>query len=936
MRPADALTQPKRLLNLIKRLEPGAHVVDVSRGTAQIVGGLLLPSPVDPGSSIAYFVAADVPSARGGAEKRWWSENREEIERCTEGHHTSDITVVFPGNWPRNVWRTGTSHNSRVRLVSSTYHLWVDRLKQHDQEGKLDEGKRQALTTKLAGSVDAENEKRYTRPALYPALSRDGSDSDAAIRALLAEPADPLPGLTVLFGPGGIGKSFFLRHMASQLGRLSCRDPLTGIPVYAELPLLLHTDALETWLAKQGIRLPIDAIRALIEEGVIVPVLDALDELVRGQAREGSRQFLAHLRDVIGGRAKGVLSSRDYYLNLDPLVTQELGSAALLSVGFFDRPGRRRYVQMRTGLQDDHAAKWTSRLESQAAEALNGAAESEIEPLVGHPLFLDAFCQMIMDIPASRRASGADTFQLRSPDIFGEIVDSVLRREHEDKFLPAWHAQSSHQRMSGEWKDPFTPQRQTRVLREIVLQIARSGGAEALRRSQDDPSYKDIRHGLFVFGADAEQNDDVTATLRTIIESVLGKPATEPTVHESEVEETCEQAVTTLIDAFRSHTLADTEPGRPGTLVFATRHRAYFDYLLAQAVLDELILALDQDRGLDEDFVLWAIEHNIIEHSEHGDAPPFASCLDFVLWHRTAVEKASEAALRYLSSATDDSDFSDELASYVVSLGLALILRKGQQVGRISLSNLEVSSGRNAAVIRIVSDIVPTISGLSISSTSFPALCLNETNLNDVEFRDVDMGTLEIADSSWRRVTADLEVERVRFRGRVDLESCVLTFGSQMPMIDIVWDPSTRLTLWNCTLDRPVLEYLTQQAKLAASTVILRDCTALPETEDVVYSPGRQFVNRLVALCRKHRHQEYGVFRFKLLGRSLATSSSFSTILGVLAKHKVIANAGDDIIKLTHEAENQRFSAKSMPGQRPFEEVAGFWTPIIADLDDVI
>jgi hypothetical protein len=381
--------------------------------------------------------------------------------------------------------------------VSSVYHLWVDRLKQHDAEGRLDDTKRRSLVTRLAGSVQTEDERRYTPPALYAARD-SGGNTEIGLKALLSEPADPQPGLTVLFGPGGIGKSFFLRHMSSQLGRHSCREPLSGIPVYAELPLLLHTDALETWLSSQGIRLPLDAIRVLVEDGVIVPVLDALDELVRGQAREGSRQFLRHLREITGPLTRGVLSSRDYYLNLDPLVPNELGDkATLLSIGFFDRPGRRRYVQVRTSLQYDHAARWISRLESQAAEALNGADDSEIEPLIGHPLFLDAFCQMIMDIPPERRASEVESFQLRSPDIFGEIVDRVLRREHDEKFLPAWHTQGNHQRMSGDWKDPFTPALQKQVFREIVLETARSGGTEALKRSHDDPRYKDIRHGAF-------------------------------------------------------------------------------------------------------------------------------------------------------------------------------------------------------------------------------------------------------------------------------------------------------------------------------------------------------------------------------------------------------------------------------------------------------
>ena len=435
---------------------------------------------------------------------------------------------------------------------------------------------------------------------------------DEAISALLAEPPDAPVGLTVIFGPGGIGKSFFLRKIAAGMAQRSIRDATSGIPVYAELPLLLHTDALETWLSAQGLgRLPLDAIRALIEEGVVVPVLDALDELVRGQARDGSRQFLAQLKHTVGRRARGVLSSRDYYLHLDPLVPAVLGdSAQYLTVGFFDKLGRRRYVQVRTGLPPEHASRWAGQLESQAAETLIGATEEEIEALIGHPLFLDAFCQMITDFREEERAREADKFELRSMDIFDQIVGQILEREYKDKFLKAWQKSPGPQ-LTGRWNDPFTPELQRRVLRELVLKVAFDGGAEASRRGDDQKAshhedYKRLRHGLFTFSYGiSEDAGNGNAVLGEIIQEVLGPPEIAPEVSETEAEAVRVDAVRTLVAAFKSHTLADTQAGQLDTLVFATRHRAYFDYILAAAVLDKLIESLHPGAGgIDEDFVL--------------------------------------------------------------------------------------------------------------------------------------------------------------------------------------------------------------------------------------------------------------------------------------------------------------------------------------------
>lgn len=224
---------------------------------------------------------------------------------------------------------------------------------------------------------------------------------------------------------------------------------------------------------------------------------------------------------------------------------------------------------MRTGLREDHASRWANQLERQAAEALIGAVDEEIEALIGHPLFLDAFCQMITDIPVERRATEADKFQLRSPDIFGEIVERVLRREHREKFLPAWESQGLGRQLAEPWNDPFTPELQSKVLRELVLKAARDGGGEALRRGLDDIRYQRLRYGLFTFSLGMPESRSAPEVLGDIIQQVLGKPKTSPHVPESEAEAVSAQAVQELVGAFRSHTLADTQPDQPETLVFA-------------------------------------------------------------------------------------------------------------------------------------------------------------------------------------------------------------------------------------------------------------------------------------------------------------------------------------------------------------------------------
>ncbi len=552
---------------------------------------------------------------------------------------------------------------------------------------------------------------------------------------------------------------------------------------------------------------------------------------------------------------------------------------------------------------------------------------------------------MIVDIPEARRAAGATDFQLRSPDIFGEIVNRVLKREHEEKFLPGWRSQGLDQHLVGVWKDPFGPDSQRRILRDLVLAAARDGGAEAIRHAPDDPRYQRLRHGLFAFGHQSSQpvgpqgdNADASAViLGEIVQTVLGEPATEPHVPESEADAIRRQAVDEVVAALRSHTLADTQPRPPESLVFATRHRAYFDYLLAEAVLEEMV---SPPHGgavrIDENFVLWCLEHNIVEHGEGGEAPPFASCLDFVLWHRKSLAKAVAAAEEYLSLPSDTEGFSEELASYLCSFGLALLLRYSQLRGGVVLPGIDTASQRGCT-IRILPDLVPTISQLRVESCHFPRLALHDVDLDKVAIVDTILGALEVGNSTWRGVEVAVDVNALLFHGRVELDDCTLEIQcpDDVP-IEIEWTPATRLSLRRCRLNVELYDSLREAAQISGGAIQLVECAPIEYEERVRYSPGRQFVNRLVNLARKHGHAEYAVFREKLKGRSRATTVSFTEMLAILAQKGVIESPNDQMIRLTPAGEKARFSGKAAPGQRSYEDVAEFWGPIVELLDEAL
>ena len=259
MERCHALVDAAALASLLQRLEPDGEVVET--GSALFAGCVAVRSQEDPGKKALYVVAAELPEARADGGARWLKENRRAFEAlATKG--VSTLTVVFPGDWPTSPQRFRQGSTS-VRFVSAAHHLWADRLRLHDDRGDLDQQKRRAFLANLGAGWSQEEERQYTEAALRAVL--DGAQEQVEAReGLLRGRPDVRAGrVTVVYGPGGIGKTFFLRRVADRMTREALDDPLVGVPVFAELPLLLYTDALETWLSNHGVRLRLEQIRAL-------------------------------------------------------------------------------------------------------------------------------------------------------------------------------------------------------------------------------------------------------------------------------------------------------------------------------------------------------------------------------------------------------------------------------------------------------------------------------------------------------------------------------------------------------------------------------------------------------------------------------------------------------------------------------------------------
>ncbi|MBI4006560.1 MAG: hypothetical protein HY356_07805, partial [Gammaproteobacteria bacterium] len=854
MNECTTLKDPDLFFSLMRALAPKANVVQ-EWDKSGLARSLLVPSKETPAHNLLYLIFPRVTDGRGNLVKKWIQEYEERLYAAAEKHRITTCTVIFTDSWP-NKHQTISQKGLTIRFVSSVHHIWVDRLGLYDESGNIDDVARLELLKRVGNEWSSENERSYTPPALSP-VDENSDDAKSACTRLLGEsPTIPNGRISIIYGPGGIGKTFFLKRVANKLTRAANLEPLIGIPIFADLPALLHVDALETWISRAGIRLPIAEIRALVRYGVIVPILDALDELVRGQAREGSRDFLTQFRGTTDRHGRGILSARDYYLNIDPLVRECLSSSNIdeLSVGYFSQQGRRRYIQLRTSLQAGDAARWANRLEDQANDTLGSLPGTNVDALIGHPLFLDAFCAFIAQLPSGRRINDADSFRFTSPDIFGEIVQHVLTRE-DMKAKDAWKSKFGTQ-LAGNWLTPLTPVWQKKVLAHLVGLAARDGAVKVMRRESADSRLRQLHHGVYTFtsGVNARQGTSARQAFVLILKAVMGEPELNDEIPGDERKSLKESVLDDLAGAYLQHTLADTRPDLPSELVFATRHRAYFDYILAEQLLEKL-KAVMSSPGVQsrEEFINWCLAHHIFERLNEESSPPFASCLDFALWHREGLVQAAEMMDGLFANAKD---FDEVLGSYVISIALALAVRaNGQRI--LGLVQKRTFAPQEDLEISILDSIVPVISNLDLRECTFPKIRMEDIILRDSELDACEFTELAIRNGTWSNVKlSGCTIGNVLFAGTNHLENCVLDLEGPADQ-HISLDSESAISLKCCRLSRSLWAGLSRANEFRSKPVTFCDCEEIVVEQPQDWGPGRHFVNTLMKLVRKHGHGDF-------------------------------------------------------------------------------
>jgi hypothetical protein len=931
----SVLSDPAMLSELIKELD-GAK----SKAEYEAFFACIVPSIEEPGRQKLSIIPRDI---RAGANPSLWVKENSTVISSIFSRSIVHCDVIFAGQLPQVVEHThiqftpsdvkqrdGTVQSRprpvrrEIRLLSGPSHLWVDRLRLHTDRGDIDNSQRGKLLTDLATQYWTPSmEKVYVPPSLRR-VEGCQCPSEKALQLLTnRKPTCPERGLTVLYGPGGIGKTFFLQCLAEALGVQAKREPLASIPVFVRPPTLLHGRVLETWLSQHGFgRLTLQQISVLLKYGLVIPIVDALDELVKGEARQGSRDFLVHFNGLMcpPSFGRGVLACRDYYLNSDSLVPDIVrGTDTLeLAFGFFDRQERRRFLQARTGLEASHASRWATVLEEQASTVLGARSVEDIEALIGHPIVLDSLAKYVEELPAGRRVTDVEEFKITSPHIFGHIVEQLLRRER-DKTSQLWR-ETFGDRLAEEWLEPMEPHKQRLVLKEMTLLVARDGGEEVEHKACQNDAYRDLKHGIFMFTKEVPRSaGNPTEALQFILADLMGMPTTLDVVHEEESDSVRRQAIRHLAENYSSHILANTEAGLPSDLVFALRHRAYFDYFLSDALVDQLERALSS-RNV-QYFMEWCRQHHVYDD--------FGTCLDFLLWDPRVVKDGMDSLFSFLKSAKKEDDV---LAGHLVSLALTLFLRRGEHRDGTAIEGMTFAPFADWELLLVREMLPESVSHLIVRSCSFPDFTIDRMSLRYTEIESVDFETLRVVSSHFTQSRlVGIECGRLCFTGTVIFSECSLDIATGC----ITIEPGSKVEFYDCEMNESLHQALCKDESVMggvkqSNTTVRCQAPGPPGPPD----RGYRFITKLMRLLRREGRAEFAVYEYKLRDRTPGTDEQYAAAMSCLVKHGCVEKRRQMVV-MTDEGARHMYPVYSEP-EVDYEAHKEYWGPIVDELNEIL
>jgi len=300
---------------------------------------------------------------------------------------------------------------------------------------------------------------------------------------------------------------------------------------------------------------------------------------------------------------------------------------------------------------------------------------------------------------------------------------------------------------------------------------------------------------------------------------------------------------------------------------------------------------------------------------------------------------ANEGYERLLDIFNGDQPADDTITSYCLSLALALALRRNATRNEtLSLRDLSIAPSSKWR-LEVLSGLLPVISRLHLESVTFPNFAISDAELRSIELESCDFGELKLSNCKLYEVNLrDHTCSSLRLSGTITFQNCTL----QIPDIDqmqLILDRGTTVHFTDCRLSQSLTQSIDAQSKEFRSSIFRQRCQTIPDEEIVAelegLTKGGRFLHRLMSLLKRHGKSTWGVYYFKLRGRTGIIEARFDRVLQVLIDRRIV-EVSHDAVTLTPEVTNLMFDGKRRPGRPRIDDHAEYWGPVVNEIDAIL
>lgn len=212
--------------------------------------------------------------------------------------------------------------------------------------------------------------------------------------------------------------------------------------------------------------------------------------------------------------------------------------------------------------------------------------------------------------------------------------------------------------------------------------------------------------------------------------------------------------------------------------------------------------------------------------------------------------------------------------------------------------------------------------------------------MDGFELKDI---TVSACDFKYLSLCGNTKVQKCTFAdvncNELSLSGTLAFLGSTLDIDGpFVIDPGSHIEINHCRLTESARKQL-ENARALGIDITLKSVDVI-ESETVLsvtaepLSPGRRFINRLMALLRKEGHAEFAVYLYKLRSRTPGDDPQFAKALEVLQRRGILMQKSSMVL-MTEDGMAHMYSHR-LYGRPGYNSHEGYWDPIVRQLDVIL